>query len=66
MDFIIQKFDEVNFQRIEKPKVKINKIALRKERAESNLRNWEKKLGFAKNKVKKYQAKVKYYEKKGA
>lgn len=66
MDFINQKFGELDFQRIEKPKVKIDKVALRKERAKSNLANWEKKLGFAKNKVKKYQAKVRYYEKKGA
>lgn len=66
MDFINQKFGEVDFQRKEKPKVKIDKVALREERAKANLANWEKKLSFAKNKVKKYQAKVRYYEKKGA
>ena len=58
------KFGSQSFLRIEKPKVKIDYIALRKERAEINLSVWESKFNFAKNKVKKYKKQVKYYNKK--
>ena len=61
---IIDKFSSQSFLRIEKPKVKTDYIAIRKERAEINLSVWESKFNFAKNKVKKYKNKVKYYNKK--
>ncbi len=61
---IKDKFGNVDFSKIEKPKVKIDYIALRKERAEINLSVWESKFNFAKNKVKKYKKQVKYYNKK--
>jgi hypothetical protein len=61
---IKKKFDGVNFNREAKPKVKIDHVALRKQRAEKNLANWESKLKFAQNKVKKYHATVSYYKKK--
>ena len=61
IESIKKKFDGIDFNREEKPKVKINHVALRKEKTERNLANWERKLSFAKNKVKKYRQKVSYY-----
>ena len=61
IESIKKKFDGIDFNREEKPKVKINHVALRKEKTERNLANWERKLSFAKNKVKKYRQKVGYY-----
>ncbi len=57
------KFGSQSFLRIEKPKVKTDYVALRKERAEVNLSVWESKFNFAKNKVKKYKKQVAYYQK---
>ena len=58
------KFGSQSFLRIEKPIVKTDYVALRKERAEVNLSVWESKFNFAKNKVKKYKKQVAYYQKK--
>ena len=60
---IQDKFGNVNFTKIDKPKVKIDYVSLRKTRAEQNLTRWLSKYNFAKNKVKKYQRQVKYYHK---
>ena len=60
---IQDKFGNVNFTKIVKPKVKIDYVSLRKTRAEQNLTKWLSKYNFAKNKVKKYQRQVKYYNK---
>ena len=57
------KFGSQSFLRVEKPIVKTDYVALRKERAEVNLSVWESKFNFAKNKVKKYKKQVKYYNK---
>ena len=60
---IQDKFGNVNFTKIDKPKVKIDYVSLRKIRAEQKLTKWLSKYNFAKNKVKKYQRQVKYYNK---
>jgi hypothetical protein len=58
---IKDKFGNVDFTKIEKPKVKVDYIVIRKTKAEKNLAKWLSKYSFAKNKVKKYQRQVKYY-----
>tara|TARA_Y100000296_G_C5054238_1_gene196432 strand:- start:116 stop:649 length:534 start_codon:yes stop_codon:yes gene_type:complete len=61
---IKDKFGNVDLNKVEKPKAKIDYVALRKERAEVNLSIWESKFNFAKNKVKKYKRQVVYYRNK--
>lgn len=54
---------------LKKPKVaksKLNIVEVRAKRAQKKLDGWNKKLNQAKTFVKKYRAKVKYYEKKMA
>ena len=58
---IKDKFGNVDFTKIEKPKVKVDYVSIRKTKAEKNLAKWLSKYSFAKNKVKKYQRQVKYY-----
>lgn len=43
-----------------KPKTPVQQV--RADRARKNLTNWEKKLKYAQNKVKKYKKQVKYYD----
>jgi hypothetical protein len=47
-------------------KPKRNIVEIRAEKAQAKLNEWTKKLNRAKTYVKKYQAKVKYYERKRA
>jgi hypothetical protein len=63
IDKIRDRFKGISLLAKEKPKVKIDYVLLRKTRAEQNLTKWLSKYNFAKNKVKKYQRQVKYYNK---
>lgn len=59
---IQNRFKNFNFLK-EIKENKIDYVSLRKQKAENNLSKWISKLNFAKNKVKKYQRQVNYYNK---
>jgi len=60
---INNRFKDIDLLKQIKSKVVIDYVSLRKNKAEKKLAKWLSKYKFAKNKVKKYQRQVKYYNK---
>ena len=63
-EVINKKFDIKDLLKVEKPKVKIDYVALRFEKAKRGLAKWESKQKRINNLVKKYRKQVAYYERK--
>tara|TARA_R100001480_G_scaffold1765_1_gene5388 strand:- start:40 stop:585 length:546 start_codon:yes stop_codon:yes gene_type:complete len=63
-EVINKKFDIKDLLKVVKPKVKIDYVALRFEKAKKGLAKWESKQKRINNLVKKYRKQVAYYERK--
>jgi len=63
-EVINKKFDIKDLLKVVKPKVKIDYVALRFEKAKRGLAKWESKQKRINNLVKKYRKQVAYYERK--
>ena len=64
LNVINSKFKITDLFRVEKPKVKIDYVTLRFQKAKSKLAEWERKQKRINNLVKKYKKQVAYYERK--